>query len=104
MIVTLAPAARVTRVHGKAVVHAPVFETKVSPVGVESVTTTFVAIDGPLLLTVIVNGTLVPAMACSGPVFSTATSAAAVIVLVSVALLFAGAGSGVSAGGVTLAV
>jgi len=40
--------------HGNALVHAPVLETNVVPVGVASVTTTFGAATPPLFVTVIV--------------------------------------------------
>ena len=54
VIVTDEPAARFPIVQGNAVVHAPLFEVKVMPAGVGSLTTTPVALDGPLFVTVIV--------------------------------------------------
>ena len=44
----------VPSVHGKAVRQSPAFDTKVSPAGVASVTTTLAASDGPVFVTVIV--------------------------------------------------
>ena len=49
-----APAGTVPSAHGKAVRQSPVFDTKVSPAGVASVTTTLAASDGPAFVTVIV--------------------------------------------------
>jgi len=54
VIVAVAPAATLASVHGNAVVQAPLFETNVKPAGVESLTTTVVAFEGPLFVTVIV--------------------------------------------------
>jgi hypothetical protein len=51
VIVAVAPEAIVPSEHGYAVVHAPAFETKVSPVGVVSATETAVALFGPLFVT-----------------------------------------------------
>ena len=47
MIVCTAPDARVPSTHGKAVAHAPAFDTNVSPGGVRSATVTDTAFDGP---------------------------------------------------------
>lgn len=44
----------VPRLQGKAVVQAPLLKPKVAPAGVGSLTTTAVASDGPLLITVMV--------------------------------------------------
>ena len=49
-----APAGTVPSAHGKAVVQSPAFDTKVSPAGVTSVTTTPSAFDGPAFVTAIV--------------------------------------------------
>jgi hypothetical protein len=54
VIVLVWPAVIVPSAQGKAVVQAPLFETKVVPAGVGSATETEVASDGPLLVTVIV--------------------------------------------------
>ena len=54
VIVRVAPAATTPSAHGKAVGHAPVFDTHVNPGGVGSLTTTPTASDGPVLVTVIV--------------------------------------------------
>ena len=50
----LAPAAMVPRAQGNVVVQGPVFETKLSPAGVTSATSTLVASLGPVFVTVIV--------------------------------------------------
>src|ERR1041385_1882815 len=44
------PEASVPTLQGNGVVQAPLFETKAMPIGVGSLTTTFVAGDGPLFL------------------------------------------------------
>ena len=49
-----APAGTVPSAHGNAVTQSPVLDTKVSPAGVTSVTTTVSAVDGPAFVTVIV--------------------------------------------------
>ena len=54
MIVRVAAGGSVPRVHGKAVVQSPAFETNVRPGGVGSVSVTPVASDGPAFVTVIV--------------------------------------------------
>ena len=51
VMVFVAPFAIAPRLHGKGVVHAPVLETKVNPVGVGSLTLTFCESLGPLFLT-----------------------------------------------------
>ena len=48
------PVDTVPSVHGKATRQSPAFDTKVSPAGVASVTTTPSAFDGPVFVTVIV--------------------------------------------------
>ena len=48
------PAASDPSAQGNTVVQAPLFETNVSPVGVGSLTVTFSAVAGPLLVTVMV--------------------------------------------------
>src|SRR5262245_53121796 len=104
MIVRVAAGASVPRAQGKAVVQSPVFETKVRPGGVGSVTTTFVAVDGPWLVTWIVKVRFVPAVTPAGPLFNTARSACTAIAVVSVALLLAAVGSVVPVGAATVAV
>ena len=54
LMVTDWPLLSVPRLQGNAVVQPPEFETKANPAGVGSLTTTFAAGDGPLLVTVIV--------------------------------------------------
>src|SRR5262249_22307973 len=104
VMVAMAPGASVPRVHGNAVVHAPVFEVNVSPVRVGSSTTTPAAVDGPTLLTTVVNVMSVPAVADPElAVLLTCTSAAGVMAVVSVAVSSPGVGSVVPAGGVTVA-
>ena len=51
MIVRTAPTGTAASVHGNGVVQAPVFETKVRPLGVGSLTVTSRASEGPALLT-----------------------------------------------------
>ena len=48
------PAGTVPKAHGNAVVHAVLLAMKVKPAGVGSVTVTPVALEGPLLVTVMV--------------------------------------------------
>src|SRR5437762_3539154 len=69
------PTVSVPRLHGNAVVQAPLFETNVRPAGVGSVTTTFAALAGPLLSTSIVKFTKPPGFALDGPVLAMLTSA-----------------------------
>ena len=54
VIVRVAPAGTVRSEHGNAVVQSPVLPTKLTPAGVGSATTTDVASDGPLFVTVVV--------------------------------------------------
>ena len=54
VIVRTAPDARVPSAHGKAVVHAPAFDTNVRPGGVGSATVTDTAFDGPAFVTTVV--------------------------------------------------
>ena len=54
VIVPTAPAASVPSAHGKAVVHAPAFDTNVRPGGVGSATVTATASDGPAFVTTVV--------------------------------------------------
>src|SRR5262249_53697534 len=92
------------RVHGNAVRQAPLFEVNVSPVGVGSSTTTPTAVDGPTLLTTVVNVMSVPAVAEPElAVLPSCTSAEGVMAVVSVAVSSPGVGSVVSAGGGALA-
>src|SRR5215475_15170325 len=103
-MVALCVGPSVPSMHGYAVVQAPLLDMNTSPGGVGSVTTTLAAADGPKFFTTTVNPAVSPAVAPAGPVFVIVTSAMGVIVVVSVAVLFSGAGSGVSAGEVTVAV
>ena len=57
VIVAVWPALSVPRLHGYAVVHAPLLETNVRFAGVGSDTVTPVAVDGPLFVTAIVKTT-----------------------------------------------
>jgi hypothetical protein len=54
VIVRVAAGGNVPRLHGKAVVQSPAFDTKVRPGGVGSVSVTPAASDGPAFVTVIV--------------------------------------------------
>src|SRR5438045_340700 len=54
VMVAVWPALIVPRLQGKALLHAPLFETNVRPAGVVSLTTTAAAADGPAFVTVIV--------------------------------------------------
>jgi len=70
---------------------AGVMETNVAPAGTVSVSDTFCASLGPLLVKVIVYVTLVPAVATAGPVLLTARSAEVVTdVVTTVEVLLAG--------------
>src|SRR5262249_37463406 len=102
-MVRLAPGPSVPRPQGNATVQSPVFEGKPSPGGVWSVTTTLLAADGPRLVTTMVNVRSLPAVALGGPDFVTTRSADAAIAVASESLSLPGTGSGVSAGGATLA-
>src|SRR5262249_62067878 len=103
VMVAVAPGASTPRVHGNAVVQAPLFEVNVSPVGVGSFTTTPTAVDGPMLLTTVVNVMSVPAVAQPElAVLLSWMSAAGVLAGVSVAVSSAGGGSVVVWGGVAL--
>ena len=75
MMRAVCPTVSVPRLHGNAVVQAPLFETNVRPAGVGSVTTTFAALAGPLLSTSIVKFTKPPGFALDGPVLAMLTSA-----------------------------
>ena len=57
MLVIAAPPARPSPpiVQGNAVVHEPLFETKIRPAGVGSSTMTPVAADGPMLSSEVLN-------------------------------------------------
>src|SRR5262249_15444871 len=94
----------VPRSHGNAVVQSPVLETKLRPIGCGSSPPGALASEGRGFVTVRVNARVEPAVTLAGPLFAIRTSAEVSIAVVSVALLFASKGSGVSAGGVTLAV
>ena len=54
MIVRVAPAGNVPRLHGKAVVQSPAFDDERQAGGVGSASVTPVASDGPAFVTVIV--------------------------------------------------
>src|SRR5262249_61536933 len=100
VMVAVAPGASTPRVHGNAVVQAPLFEVNVNPVGVGSSTTTPTAVDGPTLLTTVVNVMSVPAVAEPElVVLPSCTSAEGVMAVVSVAVSSPGGGSVVPAGG-----
>src|SRR5215813_7807836 len=102
MVCGAAPATIVPSAHGKPPLQAPLADTKVSPVGVGSLSVTVAASDGPAFVTVIVYVTDVPAVACTGPLRLTCTSADGVAVTVLVPALFTGFGS--VAGAATAAV
>src|SRR5262249_24257362 len=102
-MVRLAPGPSVPRLQGDATVQSPVFEGRPSPARGWAVTTTLLAVDGPSLVTTVVNVRSLPAVALGGPDFITTRSADAAIAVVSESLSLPGTGSGVSAGGVTLA-
>src|SRR5262245_2673399 len=80
-MVRLVPAVTVPRLQGNAVVQSPVFETKVRPAGVGSVTVTAAAFEGPLFVTTMVKTTFWPAVIRAGPVLVTPTSADGVTVV-----------------------
>src|SRR5262245_21498251 len=80
-----APGASVpASVHGNAVVQSPALDTNVSPAGVESLTVTPVATDGPAFVTTIVYTALLPGTTVGGPVLVMPRFALCVIVSVSV--------------------
>src|SRR6266550_2237823 len=62
------------RLHGK-VVHAPVALTNVRRAGVGSSSETLEASEGPLLVTLMVNVTVLPIVVIDGPVLLTTMSA-----------------------------
>jgi hypothetical protein len=95
VIVLVCPFAIVPRLHGKAVMQAPVLETKFNPGGVGSLTLTFCESLGPLFLTVIVYETFVPGVALAGPVLVISRSPLASTGAVTVLELFAASASGV---------
>src|SRR6266540_3748536 len=74
-MVRLCPGGIEPSAQANAVVQAPLFETKVRPVGAGSWTETFSAWFGPLLVTVKVYTAFVPNVAVAGPVFVIARSA-----------------------------
>lgn len=88
-------AGTVPRLHGNAVVQAPVLLTKTKPGGVISATTTLSAFEGPLFVTVMLNVTFVPGVAVTGAALSNDKSASVVAGTVAMPVLFAGFGSGV---------
>jgi hypothetical protein len=83
-------------VQGKALVQAPVFETKVVFAGVASVTVTPAASDGPLFVTIIEYVSVDPGVAEAGPLLVIVRSALPVTGVVNVELLFAEEGSPVA--------
>jgi hypothetical protein len=87
------PFAIVPRAHGNAVVQLPLFETKVRPVGVGSLTLRFCESLGPLFLRVIVYETFMPGVALAGPVFVISRFALAWTGAVTVFELFVESGS-----------
>jgi hypothetical protein len=94
VIVRVAPAGTMPRVHGKALVQAPLLESKLSPTGVGSVTDTLVASLGPLFVTVIVKTAVWPGVTDAGPALVIARSAAAgFTVTAAVCASFPGLGS-----------
>lgn len=70
-----------------------VIETNVVPAGTTSLTVTFAASLGPLLVTVMLYGMLLPAVAVTGPLLRMETSALVVTVVDADWLLLAGVGS-----------
>ncbi len=105
VMVAVAPGASVPRGHGNAVRQAPLFEVNVRPVGVGSCTATPTAVEGPTLVTTVVNVMSLPTIAEPElAVLLTCTSAEAAMAVVSVAVSFPGTGSVVPAGGATVAV
>ncbi len=67
MIVRVAPAVTVPTAQGNAVLQAPLFETKASPVGVGAATDTLAASLGPLLVIETVYTTSCPGVTDAGP-------------------------------------
>ena len=74
-IVRVVPAGIVPSAHGNGVTQSPVFDTKVSPAGVGSSTTTAVASEGPALVTTIVYMTVPPGATVRRPVLTMDMSA-----------------------------
>src|SRR5215831_11023609 len=79
------PGGSVPRLHGKDVVHAPAFDTKISPGGAGSLTITLNALEGPAFVTVMTYATLLPGTTTGGPALLIARFARGVSVSVSVA-------------------
>src|SRR5262252_3743548 len=104
MVTGAAPATIVPSEHGKPPLHAPLADTKVSPVGVGSLSVTFAASDGPASVTVIAYVIVDPGVACAGPLFEIWRSATGVTVTALVAMLFSVLGSVTSDGATTEAV
>src|SRR5262249_33677730 len=69
------PGASVPSAHGKAVVQAPLLDTKVRPAGVGAFTTTLVAAGAPLLLPTIAETAGLPGTPLTGPRLGTPRSA-----------------------------
>jgi hypothetical protein len=91
VIVRVAPAGTVPRLHGNATAHAPAFETNVRFAGVGSATETACASDGPLFVTTVVKTTFAPpGTAVAGPVLAIARSADGDALPVDVELLLPG--------------
>src|SRR4029077_20792270 len=68
VIVTLCDGLSVPSAHGYGPLHAPLFETKLRPVGGGALTKTFAADSGPLFVTVTVSTMLEPGVVVAGPV------------------------------------
>ncbi len=101
--VRVPPAGMLPSAQGNPAGQSPAVPTNVSPLGSGTVTSTFAASDGPLLVTVAVNVMVVPGVAAAGPVCVTCTSACGVSAAVAVLLLLP-AGSFTPTGAVTVAV
>src|ERR1700694_4428483 len=95
VIVADCPTFRMPRLHGKALVQAPEFETNVRPAGVVSATTTPFATSGPAFVTKIVYTMSWPRAMDVGPVLVIDRSAcemAGVTVVVMLEVLLDGCG------------
>jgi hypothetical protein len=95
LMTRVAPAATVAKLHGYAVTQAPVFETKVKPVGVGSFTTTDCASLEPPFVTVMMKTAFNPGVKLDGAVLTTVKSLEGFTGTLTVLELFALMGSGV---------
>jgi hypothetical protein len=86
VIVRVAPAGIVPKLHGNALLQSRVFEAKAKPAGVGSVTTTFAASLKPLFVIAIVKTALCPGTMLAGGVLIMLKSALETIVVGSVSL------------------